>query len=62
VKICIYHPNDPYIAIKSRSEVPLMQPRKVWLCRIRIACHKDITIKHMLKQESNHDIPTGLES
>lgn len=36
--ICIYHSNDPYITIKSRSEMPLMQPREIWLCRIGIPC------------------------
>lgn len=36
--IGIYHSNDPYVAIKSRSKMPFMQTMEIWFSRISIPC------------------------
>lgn len=40
--IGIYHSNDPYVAIQSRSKMPFMQSGEVWFCRVSIPCNKEI--------------------
>jgi hypothetical protein len=44
MEVGINHSNYPDVAIKPRSEMPLMHSRCIRLCRISITCHMKITI------------------
>lgn len=47
MEVGINHSNYPNVAIKPRSEMPLMHSGNIRLCRISITCHMKITIMNL---------------
>jgi hypothetical protein len=54
--VCIYHPNNPNVAIQSRSELPFMQPGEIWFRRIGIACIQRQIVLAIFWKENAKDI------